>query len=243
MRHFCTAVAAFLFALCSAPAANANASATVFPPAGCSSEEVRIIAWKDGSSSTYCITGQEVFALALPDCNDGDVIVFREGDPDRIPVGGRYVVMRGKFVCEKLPNPPICNTGQFLTFDGTDYTCVEIPICKVNEVLSFTESGFICVVREKDKVPVCKDDEILSSNESGFICIPKEKGSIGGSLCGLAYVTTWEGDGCQSASGTCCHPVIPCNGHNVCNSCPVGYSFSNPGPYYISGVPPTCVKN
>src|ERR1043166_7173104 len=232
--------AVFVLMLCIPMSAKAG-NATVFPPADCSSEEVRVITWKDGSTTTYCATGQEVFALALPNCKEGEVIVFHEGDSGRIPIS-RQIVMKGKFVCEKIPGLPECEAGQFPVFDGKQYVCGTLPVCKANEVLSANEDGLICVPKDaKDKLPVCKPDEVLSTDVSGYICVPAKSNADPGTLCGLAYVTTPEGSGCNGGVD-CCRPVIPCKGYNVCSSCPAGYSFSNPPPYYVSAVITTCVK-
>ena len=51
--------------------------ATVFPPEDCSDTEFRSMSWKTGHGSTRCLTGQEVLALALPNCQEGQKVVKR----------------------------------------------------------------------------------------------------------------------------------------------------------------------
>jgi hypothetical protein len=52
----------------------------VFPPADCSANELRVIAWRDGASSTQCATGQQILKLALPGCKAGQHIEFNGND-------------------------------------------------------------------------------------------------------------------------------------------------------------------
>lgn len=57
----------------------AEDTATVFPPAGCSASEQRIITWQDGTTSTRCASGQQVLDLALPGCGDEQAVVHEGG--------------------------------------------------------------------------------------------------------------------------------------------------------------------
>lgn len=84
-------------------AASAATQAQVFPPANCSASEQRVITWQDGTTTTYCASGQQVLDLALPDCNEGQVVT-REG---------------GKFVC-KDPTAHMTCTDALLHKTYTD---------------------------------------------------------------------------------------------------------------------------
>jgi len=103
MRHIVPMLGLLIGLSGTALAGHGNGS-TVFPPADCSADEARIITWQDGSESTVCKSAQELFHLALPDCQDGEVIVFRNGEsnpPGRDPVGAHHENHEwGKFVCE-----------------------------------------------------------------------------------------------------------------------------------------------
>jgi hypothetical protein len=81
-----------LLALAIPGAGAASTDATVFPPSGCSSTEMKVIAWQNGASTTYCLSGQEVLALAMPVCAEGANVVKQDG----------------LFKCKVLPKP--CST-------------------------------------------------------------------------------------------------------------------------------------
>jgi len=103
-------------------------SSTVFPPANCSADQLKVMAWQDGAPTTYCVSGQDVLALALPNCSDGQHVVYHGNG--RHPVaagsaGGQY------FSCETpttLGNIPDCPAGEFLTSHNGVPTC-EAPTC------------------------------------------------------------------------------------------------------------------
>ena len=79
----------------------AETQAIVFPPAHCSGSEQRLITWQDGGASTMCISGQEALLLALPNCRNGEHIVFRGSFHNRPVVDGQdFNQQTGYFVCE-----------------------------------------------------------------------------------------------------------------------------------------------
>ncbi len=165
---------ACLFSLVAATAF-ANQKATVFPPAGCSSGEQRVITWQDGTSTTVCATGQQVMNLAIPACMDGQTVV-KEG---------------GQFTCKTVPNPPVCGVNEFLTFDGRSYACgaTDVPTCGADQVLTFNGSGFICVNRT-DEIPTCAVNQFLTYNGS-FQCASTQQINI--PVCGADEVVKSNG--------------------------------------------------
>jgi hypothetical protein len=78
---------------------------------GCPVGENTILAWKNGAQTTYCLTPQQVLLYALPDCKDGEIVVFHEDDDQgRVPVGSDDIKI-AKFVCE--PKPKLkCTTAR-----------------------------------------------------------------------------------------------------------------------------------
>lgn len=72
------AVLASLFLICGAASLKAD-SATVFPPAGCSKNFERVITWKNGATSTACMTLDALLKKSFPHCKDGQVLAKEDG--------------------------------------------------------------------------------------------------------------------------------------------------------------------
>lgn len=70
------------FMIFSTSAAFADSSnVTVFPPVTmenkeCTAGEMRVLSWANGNKSTMCLSGQEVLKLAIPNCLEGQQVVF-----------------------------------------------------------------------------------------------------------------------------------------------------------------------
>ena len=110
------AMVAFFFVAWCAPMAH-GANVQFFPPevGTCADgEEVRAIGW-DGVGTTLCITGAELVAKNLPQCANGQALVFRDygRSPVNLSVGGT-----AGFYCEttnSIASGPSCAAGEFLT--------------------------------------------------------------------------------------------------------------------------------
>jgi len=140
-------VALFLI-FCNSVALASNVS-VVFPPANCSASERKVIAWQDGAPNTYCLSGQEVLSLALPDCTDGQQVVFRQGEA-------------GVFVCEQPVASltlPKCKEGEVLT-TRNDATLTCVP------------ASTACACCDPPRPPRCGADEVLTSNGDALSCRP-----------------------------------------------------------------------
>lgn len=141
--------------------AGAQAPTTVFPPTGCSTNDLRVMAWQDGAPSTYCLTGQQVLDTALPICSEGQVITFRQHG--RAPVGATS--SPANFTCETPTtngSVPTCRDGEFLTYRVVDSTgrficapiatndscpdcCTTPPTCSAGQMLKFANGDWMCV--------------------------------------------------------------------------------------------------
>ncbi len=176
MRHFFLILLFALAVVAGSPAFAGDPSATVFPPASCSRSEQRVITWQDGTTTTMCATGQQVMNLAIPTCYEEQHVVM-EG---------------GQFICKTVAAPPACGANEFLTFDGSEYTCgsTNVPTCGADQVLTFDGSGFICVNRT-DEIPTCGTDEFLTYNGLSFQCAVTKQISI--PSCGDGEVLTSSG--------------------------------------------------
>ncbi|MEI9803523.1 MAG: hypothetical protein WDN48_02370 [Pseudolabrys sp.] len=74
MRLFLFLIASLLSA--TAQAAEPQGAYMLFPPADCSAKELRIVAWRDGDSTTRCASAQDILKLALPGCKAGQQVIF-----------------------------------------------------------------------------------------------------------------------------------------------------------------------
>jgi len=110
----------------------ANTNTVVFPPTNCSSSELRIIAWQNGAPSTYCISGQDVLQSALPNCADGQAIVYRSHGRTTVGTGG------GGYVCETLVASPSTD------LPATAPEAVTPPSCSEQQTLAFVNGGWAC---------------------------------------------------------------------------------------------------
>ncbi len=243
MRHLFLTLLLVFAVVASSPAFARDPNATVFPPAGCSRSEQRVITWQDGTTTTMCATGQQVMNLAIPVCGEGQFVV-REG---------------GQFICKTVASPPACGANEFLTFDGRSYTCgaTNVPTCAANQVLTFNGSGFICVNRT-DEIPTCAPNQFLTYN-GAFQCASTQQVNIpacaadqfvkadGASFycdsmpvasSAAACVTeVWQVGRCSKISP--CHsfyeieifPSLPCGGTSQLHTYPVGIGPPGYCPY------------
>jgi len=108
----------------------------------------------DGVHSTTCNTGQQILNQTLG-CSDGQHVVYEAGH----------------YTCKTPVLPPACGQDEFLTYDGTAYSCKhsDVPACGREQVLTFDGSGFVCVNRT-DSIPTCSSDQFLTYNGSSFQC-------------------------------------------------------------------------
>ncbi len=147
-------------ALLSVQANASSGNATIFPPVTterqeCGPDQLRVLSWAKGSPSTICLTGQEVMALAIPTCGDGQQVVKAEG----------------KFTCRPIADVPECGANEALTHSGGSYACVNPvkPTCGTGQVVAFNGSSSSCVPRS-DNIPTCSRDEYLTHNGTSFQC-------------------------------------------------------------------------
>jgi hypothetical protein len=75
MRLFAlTAFALFLLPVIAF--ANSDSDSRVFPPDNCNTTERRVLSWQDGTEATYCLTGQDILKLAVPNCAANQHVVY-----------------------------------------------------------------------------------------------------------------------------------------------------------------------
>jgi hypothetical protein len=171
---------------------------TIFPPAGCTKVDQRVITWRDGSASTVCLTGQGVMHLALPNCQ-----------PEQ------YVVYDGSnFFCETVADPPNCGTDEFLTHGPGGYICKKTglpPVCAGDEVLSYTPNGFICVKKSRD-LPTCGPNQFLTYNGADFQCATVSTPTIPN--CPAGQVVTGDGNSLRCVDS---NPRRACSINDISN--------------------------
>jgi hypothetical protein len=146
----------FSLTLSGVSAEASTTNSTVFPPDHCSANELRVIAWRDSAPSTYCVSGQEVLRLALPNCGDGERVVYRYG---RQVVGSVVASGSGSFGCEADASYlPTCSEDERLTSDGEKLACKPIS----GECTSCSAAHY----------PTCGTDEVLTSlNGATLACV------------------------------------------------------------------------
>ena len=105
-------------------------TAQFFPPANAPecSREAPFLSWLGGMNPVNCMDGQTVLGLALPDCSDGQTLVFESSSRAPVGIAGS---MPGRFVCTNVGTGlevPTCAAGQVVT-GGADgkLACVAIP--------------------------------------------------------------------------------------------------------------------
>ena len=209
-------------------------TSTVFPPVTvqnqpCGSDQLRVLSWAAGATSTVCLTGQEVMTLAIPSCTPNQEVIY-DG---------------GKFVCQSPVTIPTCTAEQYLSYEGGTYICKSTitPTCSANQVLTNTGSGLTCVQRT-DAIPTCSANQYLTFNGSTYQCATSQQVVI--PTCGANQYATANGSSFSCAdlaatggggavlSGTLCGSYtvgpygaliggIACNGSNP-PTCPAGYS-------------------
>lgn len=137
MRFAFFAFAALFLAL-NINSASANNQIQFFPPSSgtCSDgSEVRAIGW-DGASSTVCISGAQLVALNLPDCQDGQVLVYRAFG--RVPVGESTSNSSG-FFCETMSTSTVENS------DKCEDCASRPPTCTDSQQLKWKDNAWACV--------------------------------------------------------------------------------------------------
>lgn len=60
---------------------NATADTRVFPPVGCSKNEIRVMGWQEDSEDTKCLSGKELFETAFKSmgCAEGQTVGYVGG--------------------------------------------------------------------------------------------------------------------------------------------------------------------
>ena len=127
-----------LIALCTTSGtAMATNQSTVFPPMTmdhkeCGEDQLRVLSWSKGVSSTICLTGQEVLAIALPNCADGQQVIKRgttfmcETTSLSIPSctkDQRVNARDGKLICETDPATGDPNDGGSYVVSDSNGAC------------------------------------------------------------------------------------------------------------------------
>jgi hypothetical protein len=79
MRHIALAFVFLISVGSSAMATVADHSATVFPPAECSSTYQRIVTWMTGSTTTYCKSLDKLLRETFSHCANGQALVKEDG--------------------------------------------------------------------------------------------------------------------------------------------------------------------
>jgi hypothetical protein len=224
MNAFGTALLLVAAILMSPHVDAANAPATIFPPLTllnqeCGSDQLRIISWAKNSSSTVCLTGQEVLTLAVPNCTDGQRVVKRNGNficesPSNIPTCGenQYLTFDGAaYACKSEKAPPECAANQVLTAAASGFTCVDrgegIPACTEGQFLTFNGSTYQCATSKQLALPTCSEDQVLTSDGVVLRCnkVAQQRSRFGG-----LYELHWPDNGCRYANpltGGCSCPA------------------------------------
>ena len=206
MRSFLYAL--FLAILFTGPAL---ADRVAFPPDNCNTGNP-FMAF-DGvatGGNTYCINGQSVLSNALPGCSPNQQVIFNGTS----------------FICQDSSsdlNLPSCGAGQFLTSDGTNFSCTStsVPTCQANYVLTYNGSAFTCVPKTAS-VPTCAANQFLTYNGTSFQCAATQQLTL--PACGADQVLTSSGTSlscvAQSGGGSVCGTGTPLyNGTHKTGDC------------------------
>jgi hypothetical protein len=175
----------------------AAGNATIFPPVTtqnqeCGNDQLRVLSWAKDTTSTVCLTGQEVMSLALPGCTTNQQIVY-DGN---------------RFACRSPVTIPTCQPNEYLSFNGTDYTCRSNsppPTCTSEQVLTFDGRDYICVNRQDD-IPTCRDDQRLTYNGQQYQCATIERLTL--PVCAAGTVLTSNGTALRCTAAA--KPTLSC---------------------------------
>jgi hypothetical protein len=168
-----------LFLTAVIPLNGAFADGRAFPPDNCSGANP-FMAFNGVTSggNTYCIDGQTVLNNALSTCDTDQVIAFNGS----------------AFYCKtiELDAPPACGPGEFLTSNGSSFSCAStnVPTCAANYVLTYNGSAFVCVPKNAS-IPTCAANQFLTYNGSSFQCAATQNLTI--PTCGAGETLTGNG--------------------------------------------------
>lgn len=57
-------------------------ASTIFPPADCRNNEMRVLGWQQDAETTYCLGGDDILTkLSYNTCNEGEILVYRDARP------------------------------------------------------------------------------------------------------------------------------------------------------------------
>jgi hypothetical protein len=161
MRHLLL-VLLLAFAIIAGTISGAKADGVAFPPANCSAAQPFMsFNGPVNNNNTYCSDGQFVLTNALPNCTEGQEVVFSGG----------------KFICQTDPSSkvPTCGQDQVLTYNGADFICVnrtdKIPTCGTDQFLTYNGTAYQCATIWKLQIPNCGGGQVLTGNGSQLYCV------------------------------------------------------------------------